>query len=116
MRVHRHVTMLDKLPRQVQTPRLGQLAGSTVDFARDLLGTSGFGHAASFQQLSATSCGLRTINKNIMEPTSMASDKTFCPTSWRITAPPSHINRQNVRDCLVQLCRPRERRRSIRME
>ena len=46
----------------------------------------------------------------------MASDKTFCPTSWRITAPPSHIKRQNVRDCLVQLCRPRECRRTIRME
>ncbi|MFR7670498.1 MAG: 1-deoxy-D-xylulose-5-phosphate synthase N-terminal domain-containing protein [Collinsella sp.] len=42
-----------------------------------------------------------------MEHISMASDKTFCPTSWRITAPPSHIKRQNVRDCLVQLCRPR---------
>ena len=116
MRVHRHVAVLDKLARQVQTPRLGQLAGCTVNFARDLLGTSGFGHAASFQRLSTASYCLRTINKIIMEPTSMASDKTFCPTSWRITAPPSHIKRQNVRDCLVQLCRLRERRRSIRME
>lgn len=93
MCIDRHVAMLDKLARQVQAARLGELAG-----------------------LMAASHGLCTIDKNIMEHISMASDKTFCPTSWRITAPPSHIKRQNVRDCLVQLCRPRERRRSIRME
>ena len=116
MRIHRHVTVLDKLARQVQTPRQRQLAGGTIDFARDVLGTSGFGHAASFQRLSAASYRRHTINKIIMEPTSIASDKTFCPTSCRITAPPSHIKRQNVRDCLVQLCRPRECRRTIRME
>lgn len=116
MRIHRHIAMLDKLARQAQAARLGQLAGSTVDFARDILGTNGIGYAVSLQRFAATDRSLRTINKIIMEPTSMASDKTFCPTSWRITAPPSHIKRQNVRDCLVQLCRPRERRRSIRME
>ena len=116
MRIHRHIAMLDKLARQVQTARLCQLTGSMVHFARDFLGTNDIRHAASFQRLTATSHGLRTIDKNIMEHISMASDKTFCPASWRITAPPSHIKRQNVRDCLVQLCRPRERRRSIRME
>ena len=116
MCIDRHVAMLDKLARQVQAARLGELAGGIVDLARDFLGTNGIGHAASFQRLMATSHGLCTIDKNIMEHISMASDKTFCPTSWRITAPPSHIKRQNVRDCLVQLCRPRERRRSIRME
>ena len=116
MRIHRHIAMLDKLARQAQAARLGQLAGGIVDLVRDLLGTNGIGHAASFQRPTATSHGLCTIDKNIMEHISMASDKTFCPTSWRITAPPSHIKRQNVRDCLVQLCRPRERRRSIRME
>ena len=116
MRIHRHVAMLDKLVGQVQAARLGQLAGGIVDLVRDFLGTNGIGHAASFQRLTATSHGLCTIDKNIMEHISMASDKTFCPTSWRITAPPSHIKRQNVRDCLVQLCRPRECRRTIRME
>ena len=116
MRVHRHIAVLDKLARQVQTARLCQLTGSMVYFARDFLGTNGIGHAASFRRLMAASHGLCTIDKNIMEHISMASDKTFCPTSWRITAPPSHIKRQNVRDCLVQLCRPRECRRSIRME
>ena len=116
MRIHRHVTMLDKLARQVQATRLGKLTGGIVDLARDFLGKNGIGHAASFQRPAVTSHGLRTIDKNIMEHISMASDKTFCPTSWRITAPPSHIKRQNVRDCLVQLCRPRECRRTIRME
>lgn len=116
MCIDRHVAMLDKLVRQVQAARLGQLAGGIVDLVRDFLGTNGIGHAASFQRLTATSHGLCTIDKNIMEHISMASDKTFCPTSWRITAPPSHIKRQNVRDCLVQLCRPRECRRTIRME
>ena len=116
MRIDRHVTMLDKLARQIQTARLGELTGGTVDLARDSLGTNGIGHAASFQRLTAASHGLHALNRIIIESTSMASDKTFCPTSWRITAPPSHIKRQNVRDCLVQLCRPRERRRSIRME
>ena len=116
MRIHRHVAMLDKLARKIQTARLCQLTGSMVYFARDFLGTNDIGHAASFQRLTATSHGLCTIDKNIMEQISMASDKTFCPTSWRITAPPSHIKRQNVRDCLVQLCRPRECRRTIRME
>ena len=105
-----------KLARKIQTARLCQLTGSMVYFARDFLGTNDIGHAASFQRLTATSHGLCTIDKNIMEQISMASDKTFCPTSWRITAPPSHIKRQNVRDCLVQLCRPRECRRTIRME
>ena len=108
--------MLDKPVRQVQAARLGELTGGIVNLARDFLGTNDIGHAASFQRLTATSHDLRAIDKNIMEHISMASDKTFCPTSWRITAPPSHIKRQNVRDCLVQLCRPRERRRSIRME
>ena len=116
MRIHRHIAMLDKLARQVQTARLCQLTGSMVYFARDFLGTNGIGHAASFRRRSAASRGLRAMNKIIIEFTSMASDKTFCPTSWRITAPPSHIKRQNVRDCLVQLCRPRECRRTIRME
>ena len=116
MRIHRHIAMLDKLARQVQAARLGQLAGGIVDLVLDFLGTNGIGHAASFQRLTATSHGLCAIDKNIMEHISMASDKTFCPTSWRITAPPSHIKRQNVRDCLVQLCRPRECRRTIRME
>ena len=116
MRIDRHVAMLDKLARQVQPARLCQLTGSMVYFARDFLGTNGIGHAASLQRLTAASHSLCTIDKNIMEHISMASDKTFCPTSWRITAPPSHIKRQNVRNCLVQLCRPRERRRSIRME
>ena len=116
MRIHRHIAMLDKLARQVQAARLGQLAGGIVDLVRDFLGTNGIGHAASFQRPTTASHGLCTIDKNIMEHISMASDKTFCPTSWRITAPPSHIKRQNVRDCLVQLCRLRERRRSIRME
>ena len=116
MCIDRHVAMLDKLARQVQTARLCQLTGSMVYFARDVLGTNDIGPAASFQRLTAASHGLCTIDKNIMEHISMASAKTFCPASWRITAPPSHIKRQNVRDCLVQLCRPRERRRSIRME
>ena len=116
MRIDRHIAMLDKLMRQAQAARLGKLTGGIVDLARDFLGTNGIGHAASFQRLTAASHGLHTLNKIIIESTSMASDKTFCPTSWRITAPPSHIKRQNVRDCLVQLCRPRERRRSIRME
>ena len=116
MRIHRHIAMLDKLARQVQTARLCQLTGSMVHFARDFLGTNDIGHAASFQRLTATSHGLHALNKIIMEPISMASDKTFCPTSCRITAPPSHIKRQNVRDCFVQLCRPRECRRTIRME
>ena len=116
MCIDRHIAMLDKLARQVLAARLGQLAGGIVDLMRDFLGTNGIGHAASFQRLTATSHGLCTIDKNIMEHISMASDKTFCPTSWRITAPPSHIKRQNVRDCLVQLCRPRECRRTIRME
>lgn len=116
MCIDRHVAMLDKLVRQVQAARLGQLAGGIVDLVRDFFGTNGIGHAASFQRLTATSHGLCTIDKNIMEHISMASDKTFCPTSWRITAPPTHIKRQNVRDCLVQLCRPRECRRTIRME
>ena len=116
MRIDRHVAMLDKLTRQVQAARLGQLTGGIVDLARDTLGTNGIGHAASFQRLSAASRSLHAMNKIIIEFTSMASDKTFCPASWRITAPPSHIKRQNVRDCLVQLCRPRECRRTIRME
>ena len=116
MRIHRHIAMLDKLARQVQATRLSQLAGGIVDLVRDLLGTNGIGHAASFQRPTTASHGLHAMNKIIIESTSMASDKTFCPTSWRITAPPSHIKRQNVRDCFVQLCRPRERRRSIRME
>ena len=116
MCIDRHVTMLDKLARQVQTARLCQLTGSMVYFARDFLGTNDIGHAVSFQRLTATNHGLCTIDKNIMEHISMASDKTFCPASWRITAPPSHIKRQNVRDCFVQLCRPRECRRTIRME
>ena len=116
MCINRHVTMLNKLVRQAQAARLGQLTGGIVDLARDALGTNGIGHAASFQRITATSHSLCTIDRNIMEHISMASDKTFCPASWRITAPPSHIKRQNVRDCLVQLCRPRERRRSIRME
>ena len=108
--------MLDKLMHQVQAARLGKLTGGIVDLARDFLGTNGIGHAASFRRRSAASRGLRAMNKIIIEFTSMASDKTFCPASWRITAPPSHIKRQNVRDCFVQLCRPRERRCSIRME
>ncbi len=108
--------MLDILLRQVQASRLGQLVGGIVDLVRDFLGTNGIRHAASFQRLTAASHGLHALNKIIIEFTSMASDKTFCPASWRITAPPSHIKRQNVRDCSVQLCRPRERRRSIRME
>ena len=116
MRIDRHIAMLDKLARQVQTARLRQLTGSMVYFARDALGTNGFGHAASFQRLSTASHSLHAMNKITMELISMASGKTFCPASWRITAPPSHIKRQNVRDCLVQLCRPRERRCSIRME
>ena len=116
MRIHRHIAMLDKLARQVQTARLCQLTGSMVYFVRDFLGTNGIGHAASFRRRSAASHSLHAMNKIIMELISMASDKTFCPTSWRITAPPSHIKRQNVRDCFVQLCRPRERRRTIRME
>ena len=116
MCIDRHVTMLDKLVRQVQAARLGKLTGGIVDLARDFLGTNGTGHAASFQRLTAANHGLHALNKIIIEFTSMASDKTFCPASWRITAPPSHIKRQNVRDCFVQLCRPRERRRSIRME
>ena len=116
MCIDRHVTMLDKLARQVQAARLGELAGGIVDLVRDFLGTNGIGHAASFQRLTAASHGLHVLNKIIIESISMASDKTFCPASWRITAPPSHIKRQNVRDCFVQLCRPRERRRSIRME
>ena len=108
--------MLDKLARQVQAARLGQLTGGLVDLVRGFLGTNGIGHAASLQRLSAASHSLHALNKIIIEFISMASDKTFCPASWRITAPPSHIKRQNVRDCFVQLCRPRERRRSIRME
>ena len=116
MRIDRHIAMLDKLMHQVQAARLGKLTGDIVDLARDFLGTNGIGHAASFRRRSAASRGLHAMNKIIIESTSMASDKTFCPTSWRITAPPSHIKRQNVRDCLVQLCRPRECRRTIRME
>ena len=116
MCIDRHIAMLDKLMRQAQAARLGELAGGIVDLVRDFLGTNGIGHAASFQRPTATSRGLHAMNKITMESISMASDKTFCPTSWRITAPPSHIKRQNVRDCLVQLCRPRECRRTIRME
>ena len=116
MCIDRHIAMLDKLMHQVQAARLGKLTGGIVDLARDFLGTNGIGHAASFRRRSAASHSLHAMNKIIIEFTSMASDKTFCPTSWRITAPPSHIKRQNVRDCLVQLCRPRECRRTIRME
>ena len=50
MCIDRHVTMLDKLVRQVQAACLGQLAGGIVDLARDFLGTNGTGHAAPFQR------------------------------------------------------------------
>ena len=62
MCIDRHIAMLDKLARQVQTARLRQLTGSMVYFARDFLGTNDIGHAASFQRLTATSHGLHALN------------------------------------------------------
>ena len=77
VRIDRHITMLDKLARQIQTARLGQLTGGIVDLVRDSLGTNGIGHAASFQRLTAASHGLHALNRIIIESISMASDKTF---------------------------------------
>ena len=62
MCIDRHIAMLDKLARQVQAARLGELTGGIVDLLRDFLGTNDIGHAASFQRLTATSHSLHALN------------------------------------------------------
>ena len=62
MCIDRHIAMLDKLARQVQAARLGELTGGIVDLVRDFLGTNDIGHAASFQRLTATSHSLHALN------------------------------------------------------
>lgn len=44
--------MLDKLVRQVQAARLGQLAGGIVDLVRDFFGTNGIGQNVLPHQLA----------------------------------------------------------------